>query len=82
MDAKQVADNTKERLANRGYCLWKCANLKGDVIAIVSHKGFRPNDFKGICYTEAELIEMCESGSFQMIHEARKLGFDITEGEE
>lgn len=79
MNAQETADKTKEALTYKGYCYWKCSELNGEIIAVVKNKGFRPRGFEGVVYTERELIEMCESESFRVIHEAKKLGMEITE---
>ena len=77
-----VADKSVERIARNGFCLWKCQALNGEVIAIVRNKGYKPPGFKGVVYTERELVMMCESDSVLLVHEARKEGFSIQDGEE
>jgi len=85
--AQETARRTNELLAGRGWCLWKCAALDNDLIAVV-----RDEFVKGVpegypVYTEDELKEMFRDGvsatTIKLIHEAKKLTgaivVDVTE---
>lgn len=56
--AEEVARRTREFLATRGWCLWKCSVLNGDIIVVV-----RDVTVAGYpefpVYTVAELEELC-----------------------
>ncbi len=74
---EEVARRTRELLATRGWCLWKCSTLSGEVIAVV-----RGESVKGIpegypVYTEAELEQLCQDdvsdAALRLVYEAKKL---------
>ncbi|HEY82518.1 MAG TPA: MarR family transcriptional regulator [Dehalococcoidia bacterium] len=74
--AKEVAQHTKELLSSRGWCLWKCSVLDGDIIVVLRDElvtGY-PEGYP--VYTEAELEELCQGGvseaTIRLIHEAKK----------
>ena len=81
--AEDVAECTRELLASRGWCLWKCSALGGEVIAVV-----RDENVEGVpegypIYTEVEMAELCQDGvseaTLRLVHEAKKLaGAKIT----
>jgi len=75
--AEVVAECTRELLNFRGWCLWKCSTLGGDIIAVV-----RDENVEGVpegypVYTEAELEELCRGdvseAHLRLVHEAKKL---------
>ena len=75
--AEVVAERTRELLATRGWCLWKCSTLDGEIIAVA-----RDGLVNGIpdgypVYTGAELEELfwadVSEVTLRMIHEAKKL---------
>lgn len=75
--AEETAQRTGELLNFKGWCLWKCSTLDGEVIAVV-----RDENVEGIpggypVYTEAELAELCQDGisnvTIRLVHEAKKL---------
>jgi hypothetical protein len=85
--AEEVARCTRELLATRGWCLWKCSILGGEVIAVV-----RDESVKGIpegypVYTEAELEQLCQDdvsdATLRLVNEAKKLtGAKVISAEE
>ena len=75
--AEEVAQCTGELLDSRGWCLWKCSTLDGDIIAVL-----REENMEGVpegypVYTEAELEELCwvdvSEATLRLVHEAKKL---------
>lgn len=75
--AEEVAWCTRELLATRGWCLWKCSTLGDEVIAVI-----REDLIEGVpqgypVYTELELEELCQDNvndaTLRLIHEAKKL---------
>jgi len=75
--AKEVAWRTRELLATRGWCLWRCSTLGGDSIAVVIDElvGGVPEGYP--IYTEAELEELCRNdiskASLRLVQEGKKL---------
>jgi len=69
--------HTKELLATRGWCLWKCSTLGGDIIAVVLDENVAgvPGGYQ--VYTEGELEELCQGdvseAHLRLVHEAKKL---------
>lgn len=74
--AEEVAQRTRELLATRGWCLWKCASLNSEVIALARDELVEGVP-EGPVYTEAELEELCQDGvseaTLRLAHEAKKL---------
>jgi len=75
--AQGVAGRTRGLLAIRGWCLWKCSILNGDIIVIVRNElvsGY-PEGYP--VYTEAELERLCRDdvseATLRLVHEAKKL---------
>lgn len=75
--AEEAARLTRELLTMQGWCLWRCAFLNGEVIAMA-----RDDSVKGIpdgylVYTEAELEELCQGdvseATLRLVHEAKKI---------
>lgn len=85
-EPEEVARHTKEFITTRGWCLWRCRTLGGDIIAVV-----RDENVDGVpegypIYTIAELGAMsgvsctrhpekggiCES-TLRLIHEVKKI---------
>jgi len=76
--AQEVARRTEEMLESRGWCLWRCSALGGEVI-VVAIDGDVPGIPQGkVIYTEAELKELFGGGkpvspaTLRLIHEAKK----------
>ena len=75
--AEDVAECTRELLATRGWCLWKCSTLAGDIIAVVLDEKVEGVPEGYSVYTEAELEELCKDdvseATLRLVHEAKKL---------
>ena len=75
--AEAVVERTRELLATRGWCLWKCAVLGGDIIAVVKEENVEGAPAEYPVYTEAELEELCQDGvgeaHLRLVHEAKKI---------
>jgi hypothetical protein len=78
LSAALVAHHTRELLSTRGWCLWECESLGGDVVVVV-----RDEDVSGMpegypVYTEAELAELfrrdISQTTLSLVHEAKKQG--------
>jgi len=76
--AQEVAHRTRELLASRGWCLWQCDALGGEVI-VVAIDGDVPGIPRGkVVYTDAELKQLFGGGkpvspaTLRLIHEAKK----------
>jgi len=84
--AREVAQRTEELLATKGWCLWKCSVLNGDIIMVARDElatGY-PEGYP--VYTEAELEELFRDGvsqaTLRLVHEAKKLAGAIVVGVE
>ena len=82
--AEEVAQRTEELLATRGWCLWQCEALGGEVV-VVTIDGDVPGIPRGkVVYTEAELKKLfggekpVNGPTLRLIHEAKKQGAVIT----
>jgi len=75
--AEEVARRTRELLATRGWCLWKCSTLGGEVIALVGGENVTGVPGGYPVYTELELEELCQDGvseaTLRLVHEAKKI---------
>jgi len=75
--AEVIAERTRELLATRGWCLWKCSALAGDIIAVVLDEKVEGVPEGYSVYTEAELEELCKDdvseATLRLVHEAKKL---------
>jgi hypothetical protein len=74
-EAEQVALKTEVLLEQQGWCLWKCATLKGAIIMIV--RGEPPTHPEGYpIYTEAELAILCQDdireSTLRLVYQAKK----------
>lgn len=76
--AREVARRTRELLATKGWCLWKCITLGGEVIAVVQDESVEGVPEGYPVYTELELEELFKddvSGvTIRLVHEAKKHG--------
>jgi len=74
--AEVVAECTRELLATRGWCLWKCTTLGGDIIAVVKEENIGGAEGY-LVYTEAELEELCQNNvsgaTLRLVNEVKKL---------
>ena len=75
--AEVVAECTREFLATRGWCLWWCSTLGGEVIAVVLDENVEGVPEGYAVYTELELEELCQDdvseATIRLVHEAKKL---------
>ena len=73
--AEAVAERTRELLAIRGWCLWKCSTLGGDIIAVVLDDNVEGVPEGHPIYTEAELESLLPvtDATLRLVHEAKKL---------
>jgi len=75
--AEEVARRTSELLATRGWCLWRCNTLGGEVIAVVMDENVEGVPEGYPVYIEAELEELFWSNvsgaHLRLVHEAKKL---------
>ena len=75
--AEVIAERTRELLATRGWCPWKCSTLAGDIIAVVLDEKVEGVPEGYSVYTEAELEELCKDdvteATLRLVHEAKKL---------
>jgi len=84
--AEVVAECTRELLATKGWCLWKCSVLGDEVIAVVRDELVNgiPDGYP--VYTNAELEELCQDNvsdsTLRLVHEVKKLvGAKVTNSE-
>jgi len=75
--AEDVAECTRELLATRGWCLWKCSVLGGEIIAVVKEENIGGGPEGYPVYTEAELEGLDQDGvsgaTLRLVHEAKKI---------
>lgn len=75
--AEVVAERTRELLATRGWCLWKCSTLGGDIIALISGENVEDMPEGYPVYMEAELEVLCQEdvseATIRLAHEAKKI---------
>jgi len=76
-EAEETAWRTRELLASRGWCLWKCSTLSGDIIAVVLDENVEGVPEGCPVYTVVELEEVCRDdvseAHLRLVHEAKKL---------
>lgn len=75
VQAQELAAITRKELDTRGWCLWKCANLDGDVVAIIKDESVTDYPQGYPVYTEDDLRNLPKTISpwaLRMIHEAKK----------
>lgn len=82
-EAEGIARRTEELLVSRGWCLWRCNALGGDIIALARDEGVDGIPEGMPVYTEAELGKLFSNKSvtqatLRLIHEAKKQGAVIT----
>jgi hypothetical protein len=75
--AQEVARRTRELLDSRGWCLWKCNTLRGDIIAVVTDETVEGVPEGYPIYTEGELQKLCQNdvseATLRLVHEAKRL---------
>lgn len=75
VQAQELAAITRKELDTRGWSLWKCANLDGDVVAIIKDESVTDYPQGYPVYTEDDLRNLPKTISpwaLRMIHEAKK----------
>lgn len=74
LQAREVARRTKDLLATRGWCLWKC-NTPEDIIVVTRNKLIDSYPQGYPIYTQAELELLSNTGEFTklLVHEAKKI---------
>jgi len=75
--AEAIAERTRELFATRGWCLWKCSALGGEVICVVQDELVEGVPEGYPVFTKAELEELCQDGvsgaTLRLVHEAKKI---------
>jgi hypothetical protein len=76
LSAALVAHHTRELLSTRGWCLWKCKSLGGDIVVVVGAEGAEGMPDGYPVYAEAELAELfrrnISQATLRLVHEAKK----------
>ena len=78
-DPADVARATNRYLADRGWCLWKCSVLHGDVIVIMDPYSARgaPTGYPVYTTEELRLLGQLDPKAILLVHEAKKTGATI-----
>ena len=73
---EEVGRRTSELLGERGWCLWQCRLLEGDVIVVVDETIARDvrSGYPVYLITELYQLEKADDSTIRLIHEAKKLG--------
>ena len=73
---EEVGARTSELLGERGWCLWQCRLLDGDVIVVVDETVVRdvPPGYPVYLLTELYQLEKADDSTTRLVHEAKKLG--------
>ena len=73
---EEVGARTSELLGERGWCLWQCRLLDGDIIVVVDETIARdvPSGYPVYLLTELYQLEKADDSTIKLIHEAKKLG--------
>jgi len=77
----EVARATDWYLATRGWCLWWCATLDGDIVAVVDPHLVRglPAGYCVYTVTEIHALAQLDETTIRLVHEAKKIaGATIT----
>ena len=88
--AEVITQRTREFLATKDWCLWKCSTLGGGIIAVLSGENVKGVPEGYPVYMEAELEELCQNDisevTLRLVHEAKKIAgavvISIEDGEE
>ena len=75
-EAEQVAKDTLQHLADVGFCLWRCRNLKNQLIIIARPDCEVENKAGYPVYTleELEMLDGSDEQHLRFINHAKKLG--------
>ena len=79
-EACKTAQRTYELLSTRGWCLWKCRVLDGEVIAVARDENAAGVPQNYVIYTKAELENLFSGDgsvgqvTLRLIHQAKKMG--------
>jgi len=73
--AEVVAERTEELLMTRGWCLWRCSVLGGEVIAVTRDELVEgvPMGYPVYTKQELELLLEADDAAVRLVHEAKKL---------
>jgi len=80
---EEVGVRTSELLGKKGWCLWQCEVLDGDVIVVVDEAdspGVRatarnlPEGYEVYKLRELLLLLQVDDSTIRLVHEAKKLG--------
>ena len=73
--AEVVAERTEELLMTRGWCLWRCRVLGGEVIAVTRDEMVEgvPVGYPVYTKQELELLLEADDAAVRLVHEAKKL---------
>ena len=73
--AEVVAERTEELLMTRGWCLWRCRVLSGEVIALIRDELVEgvPVGYPVYTKQELELLLEADDAAVQLAHKAKKL---------
>ena len=82
-EAEEIARHTEDLLASRGWCLWRCDALGGDIIGVAKDEGVDGIPEGVPVYTEAELGNLFSNkpvtqATLRLIHGGKKQGAVIT----
>ena len=74
-DAPEVARVTNWHLATRGWCLWKCSAVGGDVLVVVDpHRGRSvPAGYCVYTVTEIYALAQLDPTTIRLVHEAKRV---------
>jgi len=79
-DAEAVALETERQLQERGWVLWQCATLNGEVIVVIRDDQVTSYPVDHVVYTEWELRHLFstrakrDASQLRLVHEAKKAG--------
>ena len=73
--AEHVAQETRRLLDTRGWCLWQCAALSGETIALIRDESVKSTPPGYAEYTEEELRKLTQMKKtpWRLVYEAKKL---------
>jgi hypothetical protein len=77
----EIAWRTEELLSTQGWCLWRCSNLDGDIIAVVRDESVGSMPDRYPVYTEKELEQLASvsDSTLRLVHEAKKMAGAVLE---
>lgn len=81
---EEVGRRTSELLGERGWCLWRCDVLDGDIIVVVDEAIARdvPGGHPAYTVRELFLLLKLDEATIRLIHEAKRLGGAVILGVE